>query len=71
MFIDGRTDKENTTVGRVLERQLAKLPDFKETFGVHLRKVKENAVEVEEKGTLLHSGINFRSPAAYDNVGKN
>ena len=70
MCIDGRTDKENTTVGRVLERQLAKFPDFEETFGVHLRKAKENVVEVEEKGTLLHNGINFRSPAAYDNVGK-
>ena len=48
-----------------------KLPGFQGDFGVHLRKVKENAVEVEEQGTLLHSRINFRSTDACDNVGKN
>lgn len=38
---------------------------------MHLRKVKENAAEIEEKGILLHGGINFRGTAACDKVGKN
>ena len=31
---------------------------------MHLRKVKENAAEIEEKGILLHGGINFRGTGA-------